>query len=356
MSATMRVAECIAFASEPLLQFRSVEAPQPKSDEILVAIAAIGLNFTDLLAIEGRSQLKRTLPFIPGVECAGRICAVGASVEGWRVGQRVIGVKVGGLFAERAVFKPDELCPIPEEMDFASAAAFWVASRTSQYALVERAMLKAGEKLLVLGAGSGVGLTAVEIGAILGAEVVAAASSEEKLELAAKRGAAKLLLYPREVEGLAEQKALYEKLMAESGPADAKMSAGALSTLSRGAGYDVVYDAVGGNYTEPSLRALAWQGRYLSIGFSAGVPSPSLGPLLFKNARIEGIQASSDELSLIGRNPHSVQMLLDWYRAGRLKPDISAVFRLEQTNEALQVLKNRQAKGRLVVVVDNADA
>lgn len=356
MTTTMRVAECVAFASEPLLQFRTTEAPQPKPDQILVEIAAVGLNFTDLLALEGRSQLKRNLPFVPGVECAGRICAVGANVTGWSIGQRVIGVKIGGLFAERAVFQPDELCAIPDEMDFASAAAFWIASRTSQYALVERAQLKAGEKLLVLGAGSGVGLTAVEIGVILGAEVVAAASSEEKLALAAKRGAAKLLLYPREIEGLPAQKALYEKLMAESGPADAKMSAGALSTLSRGAGYDVVYDAVGGNYTEPALRALAWQGRFLSIGFSAGVPAPSLGPLLFKNARLEGIQASSDELSLIGRNPDSVRMLMDWYRAGRLKPDISAVFPLEQANEALDVLKQRQAKGRLVLTVSNAEA
>jgi NADPH:quinone reductase len=351
----MRAILCKAFGPPEALVLEEVAAPVPASGEVLVDVAAVGLNFTDLLAIEGQSQLRRTLPIIPGIEVAGRISALGPGVSGLRIGQAVIGQRTSGAYAERAVFDADEVYPIPDAMDMADAAAFSVASTTAHYALIDRGALKAGETLLVLGAGSGAGVAAVEIGKILGARVVAAASSQDKLDLALERGADEAILYPRGVLGRDDQKALYGQLIAASGPLPAQhpaQSIGVISTLTRGKGYEVIYDAVGGSYAEPALRSLAWQGRYLSVGFSAGVPTPSLGPLLFKNARIEGIQPSADDQRRLGRKAPAMEQLLGWYREGRLKPRITATFPLERAAEALRHLKDRKALGRVVLIVD----
>jgi NADPH2:quinone reductase len=235
------------------------------------------------------------------------------------------------------------------------AAAFSIASTTAQYALIERGALKAGETLLVLGAGSGAGLAAVEIGKILGARVVAAASSQEKLDLARSRGADEAILYPRDALDRDAQKALYARFIAASGPLSAEhpaLSIGVISTLSHGRGYDVIYDAVGGSYAEPALRSLAWQGRYLSVGFSAGVPAPSLGPLLFKNARIEGVQPADDDQRRLGRKGPAMEQLSRWYNEGRLRPQITATFPLARAAEGLRQLKDRKALGRVVLIVD----
>ena len=351
----MRAILCKAFGPPEGLTLEEVAAPVPAADEVLVDVAAVGLNFTDLLAIEGQSQLRRTLPFIPGIEVSGRIAALGAGVTGLAVGQAVMGQRTSGAFAEQALFDADEIYPIPDTMDLEDAAAFSVASRTAQYALIERAGLETGETLLVLGAGSGAGLAAVEIGKILCARVVAAASSQDKLGLALARGADQGVLYPPSALDRDTQKALYAVLIAASGPVPAlhpAHSIGVISTLSRGKGYEVIYDAVGGSYAEAALRSLAWQGRYLSVGFSAGVPAPSLGPLLFKNARLEGIQPSADDQRRLGRNGAAMDQLIGWYKQGRLRPQITATFPLERAAEALRQLKDRKAMGRLVLIVD----
>jgi NADPH2:quinone reductase len=184
--------------------------------------------------------------------------------------------------------------------------------------------------------------------------VVAAASSQDKLDLALERGADAALLYPRQVLDRDGQKALYATLLGASGSSAGRptQSIGVISTLSHGKGYDVIYDAVGGSYAEPALRALAWEGRYLSVGFSAGVPAPSLGPLLFKNASIEGIQPTSDDQRRFGRKPAAMKQLLGWYQEGRLRPQVTATFPLEQAAEALRQLKDRKALGRIVLTVD----
>jgi len=351
----VRAILCKAFGPPESLVLEEVTAPLPGAGEVLVDVAAVGLNFTDLLAIEGQSQLRRSLPIIPGIEISGRISALGQGVTGFELGQAVIGHRISGGYAEQAVFDADEIYPIPDSMDMVHAAAFSIASTTAQYALIERGALKAGETLLVLGAGSGAGVAAVEIGKILGARVVAAASSQDKLDLAFERGADEAILYPRDALDRDGQKALYAKLIAASGPLPAvhpAHSVGLISTLSRGKGYEVIYDAVGGSYAEPALRSLAWQGRYLSVGFSAGVPAPSLGPLLFKNARIEGIQPSADDQRRLGRKGPAMEQLICWYNEGRLRPRVTATFPLERAAEALRQLKDRKALGRVVLIVD----
>ena len=349
----MRAVVCRAFGPPETLALETVPAPLPGPGQVVVAVKAIGLNFTDLLAVEGRSQLRREPPLIPGTEVAGTIAALGAGVTAFGLGQRVLGTRVHVAYAERAAFGLDEILPIPDEMNFETAADFFIASMTSRYALVERAKLKAGESLLVLGAGSGAGLAAIEIGKALGARLVGAASSADKLAIARSRGVDETVLYPREALDLDGQKRFCAALRAAAGPGgEAPLGIGSLSTLSGSAGYDVVYDAVGGSYAEPALRALAWEGRYLSVGFAAGVPTLSLGPLLFKNAQIMGIQPAADEHRLPGRNPAATRQMLDWHRAGKLRPEITEIYPLERAGEALRRLKDRQAMGRIVIVTD----
>ena len=349
----MRAILCKAYGPPESLVLQDVAAPRPGAGEVVLDVAAVGLNFTDLLAIEGRSQLRRNLPIIPGIEVSGRISALGEGVTGLKPGQAVMARRISGGCAEQAVFDVDEIYPIPDTMDMVHAAAFSIASTTAQYALIERGRLQAGETLLVLGAGSGAGLAAVQIGKILGARVVVG------IGLATisiwGRGADEAILYQRDALDRDGQKALCAKLVAASGPLPAEhpaLSIGVISTLSHGRGYDVIYDAVGGSYAEPALRSLAWQGRYLSVGFSAGVPAPSLGPLLFKNARIEGIQPSADDQRRLGRKGPAMEQLLGWYNEGRLRPQITATFPLERAAEALRQLKDRKALGRVVLIVD----
>lgn len=350
----MRGMVCRAFGGPEALQAEELPEPVPAPDEVLVSIRAAGVNFTDLLAVEGRSQLKRQLPIIPGTEAAGVIAALGANVEGLRVGQRVLATCIEGAFAERKCFRRDEVCPVPPEMAFATAAVFFIASMTSHYALVERAKLQPGETLLVLGAGSGVGLAAVEIGKAIGARVVAAASSEDKLQLALARGADVAVRYQRGPLELEAQKQFSRELRSAAGGAGRGPSIGQLSTLGETGGYDVVYDAVGGTYSEPALRALGWEGRFLVIGFAAGMPSVTLGPALFKNADIMGVEPAADEHRLPGRNPAMMERLFGWYRDGHLKPQITARYPLELASDALRDLKERRAKGRIVLLVNDA--
>jgi NADPH2:quinone reductase len=307
--------------------------------QVLVQMHAIGVNFTDLLAIEGRSQLQRVLPMIPGVEGAGMVTEVGAGVLNFRPGQRVLGCRAHGCYAEEVLFVPDELSLIPDQMDMHSAAAFYIAAFSARYALQDRAKLRQGENLLVLGAGGGVGLAAIDIGKALGARVVAAASSDHKLALAKAHGADALLRYAAGPLDLAAQKVFAADLLALAERSEATpLPIGAIKTVHANAGYHVILDGVGGSYAEPALRALGWEGRYLSIGFAAGMAKVALGSLLFKNADIMGIQPSSDEARLPGRNLAAMQRMFGWFLQGRLRPQITAVLPLAEAATALRML------------------
>lgn len=346
----MKAIVCHAFGSADSLSFEELPRPVPGPGQVLLAVHAIGVNFTDLLAVEGRSQLKRTFPMIPGVEAAGVVLEVGAGVRTWRPGQRALGAKASGAYAEEVLFEEDELAPIPDAMDMQSAAAFFIASMTVRYALQDRARLAPGEILLVLGAGGGAGLAGVEIGKAIGARVVAAASSGEKLALAKSHGADALVLYERGPLDLAGQKSFAARLLAQATRAqDQTQSIGELSSVHASAGYHVILDGVGGSYAEPALRTLGWEGRYVSIGFAAGMANVTLGPALFKNATIYGIQPSGDEHRMPGRCLDAMRTLFDWYLSGKLRPKITHVFPLNNAAEALQLMKQRQATGRIVL-------
>lgn len=351
----MRTVVYHAFGPVENLLIEERPRPEPGPGEVLVEAHAIGVNFTDVLVVEGRSQLKRALPITPGIEAAGVVLAVGAGVIKVRPGQRVLGTKPHGAYAEEVLFAEDELAVIPDEMSMQDAAAFYIASMNARYGLQERARLAAGENLLVLGAGGGVGLAAIEVGKALGAYVVAAASSNEKLALAKSAGADDLVRYDRGPLDLAAQKAFTAELVARTRPfAALGASLGKISSLREGAGFQVILDGVGGTYSEPALRALAWQGRFLSIGFAAGMPKIPLGPLLFKNADIMGLQPSSDELRLPGRNPQGMEVLFRWYKEGRLRPHISHVLPLERAATALQMIRDRAATGRIVLTTSRS--
>jgi NADPH:quinone reductase len=330
----MRAIVCREYGPPESLVVDELPSPVPRTGEVVVAVHACGVNFTDVLATQGRSQLKVRPPFTPGVEVAGRIASIGSEVAGLREGMRVLATCFHGGYAEEVRFSQHEVIPIPAAMDYATAAAFYIASNTALYSLAKRARLRAGETLLVLGAGSGAGLAAIEVGKALGADVVAAASSDEKLQLARLRGADITLRYPLGPLDLAAQKAF----------------AGELRSLTSGRGFSVIHDGVGGNYAEPALRALAREGRYLSVGFAAGVPSVPLSVALFRNADIMGIELSSATEREPGRNPDGVATLMRLFEEGRLRPRITQTYPLEHAGLAQRQLLDRRAVGRIVLL------
>lgn len=346
----MRAMVCHEFGPPDVLGVAELPTPAVGPGEVLVEVHAIGVNFTDVLCVAGKSQLKRKFPFTPGVEAAGVVMAVGEGVTKIRPGQRVLGTRPDGCYAEEVIFLEDEVCEIPDGMDMVTASTFYIVAMTAEYAICERAKLKAGENLLVLAAGGGVGLASIDIGKAIGAHVVAAASSRDKLDLALSRGADAAVLYPREVDGVEQQKALLAEFMKHAGSGVSQApTIGEINTVHGAAGYHVVVDGVGGGYAEPAMRALAWQGRYLSVGFAAGVPKISLGPVLFKDADIMGIQPVDDHVRLPGRTPQKMKRLFDWFEQGYLRPQITATYRMEEAPSVLQMFLGRNINGRVVL-------
>jgi NADPH:quinone reductase len=297
--------------------------------EVVVTAKACGVNFLDGLTVKGNYQVKPPLPFTPGAEVAGVISEAGAGVAGYPVGMRVMAVTGFGAWAEQVVVPVSRVFPLPEGMEFTTAAAFPIVYATSHHALKDRARLIAGETLLVLGAAGGVGLTAVELGKIMGARVIACASTEEKLALCREYGADALINYTA---------ADWRERVRE---------------LTGGMGVDVVYDPVGGAYAEPAVRSLGFQGRYLVIGFASGsIPTIPLNLVLLKITSIVGVFWGAYASARPQDNAENMATLLHWYRAGRLRPHISGTFELERYREALDEVMSRRAKGKVVMVLD----
>jgi NADPH:quinone reductase len=302
---------------------------QPGPGEVVISVRACGVNFLDGLMLKGTYQAQPPLPFTPGAEVSGVIREVGAGVSGLEVGTRVMAVTGNGGYAEEAVAPAARVFPLPEQMDFPTAAAFPIVYATSHHALKDRGRLAPGETLLVLGAAGGVGLTAVEIGKIMGARVIACASSEEKLALCKQYGADAVINYS--TSDLRER----------------------IRELTAGKGVDVVYDPVGGAYAEPAVRGLGFQGRYLVIGFASGtIPSIPLNLVLLKITSIVGVFWGAYAQARPQQNAGNMAELLSWYAQGRLRPHLSGTFPLASFREALQVVMNRKAKGKVVMVVD----
>jgi NADPH:quinone reductase len=349
----MKAARWHQYGGPESMVYEEIAAPVPASGEVLVDTHAIGVNFTDILASEGRSQLSRVLPLVPGVEAAGIVRAVGSAVTRIKVGQRVLGCKAQGTYAEQVLFSEDEVSHIPEQMDMCTAATFYVGAMTAHYGICDRAKLGAGETLLVLGAGGGTGLAAVEIGKAVGARVVAAASSEDKLRVAVQRGADATYVYPLGPLDQNAQKKLTADLFALSPhKRNDELNLGKISSVHEASGYDVIFDGIGGTYAEPALRALAYQGRYLAVGFASGMPKVTLGPVLFKDASILGIQPADDRVRVPGRSPARMKQLFAWYLEGRLVPQVSATFPLARAGEALRLLASRNLNGRIALVTE----
>jgi len=319
------------------LTVEEVLDPTPKPGEVVIEVKAVGINFPDTLIIEDKYQFKPQRPFAPGAEVAGVVEAVGEGVKGVLKGDRVIAVPGWGGLVERLAVPAASVIKIPDGMDFQTAAALIMTYGTSYYALKDRAQLQPGESLLVLGAAGGVGVAAVELGKAMGARVIAAASTNDKVQFALDAGADNGLIYP-------------------SGPMDKvaqKELSGEFRLASGRDGPDVVYDAVGGGYCEPALRAMDWNGRYLVVGFPAGIPSLPLNLTLLKSVSVVGVFWGA----AVARDPagHQANMndLFRLWSEGKIKPRISRTFPLERAHEAIQALGDRSVMGKVVVTVES---
>ncbi|MGC4011615.1 MAG: NADPH:quinone oxidoreductase family protein [Pseudomonas sp.] len=324
----MKAVLCKAFGPAETLVLEEVASPEPKKNEVLLQVHAAGVNFPDTLIIEGKYQFKPPFPFSPGGEAAGVVGAVGEKVSHVKPGDRVMALTGWGSFAEEVAVPGYSVMPIPEGMDFASAAAFGMTYGTSMHALKQRANLQPGETLLVLGASGGVGLAAVEIGKAMGAKVIAAASSEAKLEVAKAAGADVLINYS---EGSLKDK---------------------LKEITGGQGVDVIYDPVGGDLFEEAFRSIAWNGRMLVVGFASGtIPSLPANLTLLKGASLVGVFWGSFAQRQPQDNAANFQQLFAWFAEGKIKPLVSQTYPLEQAADAINHLGQRKAVGKVVVTV-----
>jgi NADPH:quinone reductase len=318
------------------LVLEEVAEPAVGPGEVRIAARACGVNFPDLLIIQDLYQQKPPRPFIPGGEVAGVVDAIGAGVDKVRPGDRVLMSPVRGGMAQQVVGVAANCWKIPDSMPFDEAAALLLTYGTSHHALQDRAQLRAGETLLVLGAGGGVGLAAVELGKAMGARVVAAASSPGKLALARDRGADESVQYPTGSLDKAAARLLTDRFKATCGAQGAQ----------------VIYDAVGGDYTEAALRAIAWQGRHLVVGFTAGIPKPPLNLALLKSCQIIGVYWGDFTNRLPERHAENVAALMALYREGRIRPAVTERFPLQRAGEAIGRLGSRDVRGKVVVMIE----
>ena len=323
----MKAVLCKTYGPPEQLVLEDVPALTPTKGQVVLDVKACGVNFPDTLIIQGKYQFKPDMPFSPGGEVAGIVKSLGEGVEGVRVGSRVISFTGWGGFAEEVASDASKLIPIPDGMDFTTASAFVMTYGTSYHALKDRAKLQPGETLLVLGAAGGVGLAAIEIAKVMGARVIAAASTDEKLAVCKAHGADEGINYS--TEDLKER----------------------LKALTKGNGVDVVYDPVGGNYSEVALRNTAWEGRYLVIGFAAGdIPRIPLNLTLLKGCSIVGVFWGTFAARNPKGNQQNLQELLTWFQQGKIHPLISATYHLKDAAHALNDMMQRKVTGKVVLL------
>ena len=323
----MKAIVCKAWGLPETLVIEEQADLLPAAGEIVIDIMAAGVNFPDVLIIQNKYQFKPELPFTPGNELAGTVHAVGAGVTQYKVGDKVFAFVPQGAFAQQVKVTADAVLPMAAGMDFDTAAAITLTYGTSHHAVVDRAQLKAGETMLVLGAAGGVGLAAIEIGKALGARVIAAASTAEKLAVCKEHGADVLINYT--TEDLRE----------------------AIKAATHGKGPDVVYDPVGGSYTEPAFRSIAWRGRYLVIGFANGeIPKLPLNLPLLKGASLVGVFWGDFARREPAHNLAAMQELMRWLAEGKIKPHISARYALADTPQALIDMASRKVTGKIVIL------
>ena len=324
----MKAILCKEYGPADTLVIDDVPSPEVKGRGVKVRVKAAGLNFPDTLIIENKYQLKPSLPFSPGGEMAGEVIEVGEKVTRFKPGDRVAGLTGYGAFAEEVVVPEQNLLPVPDGMSDEKAAAFTMVYGTSYYALKQRGNLQPGESLLVLGASGGVGLATVELGKAMGARVIAAASSDEKLAVAKAAGADELINYT-------------EQPLKDT-----------VKNLTKGKGVDVVYDPVGGDFTEQALRAMGWNGRHLIIGFAAGdIPKVPANLTLLKGCSVVGVFWGSFTQREPEASAQNMMELMKLYAEGKIDPKISEVFEYEDYAKALGALTERRATGKVVLKI-----
>ena len=328
----MRAIVCNAFGPPENLVLQEVDVPPLSADEVRIKVIAAGVNFPDALMIEGRYQLKPPLPFVPGLELAGEIIEIGAAVKTFKPGDRVMALasRGYGAFAEQAVARAVEIAPIPPGIDDVTAAGFYVVYGTAYHGLVQRAALRAGETVVVLGATGGVGLAAVEIASALGARVIAVGSSQEKLRAAQNKGATELLSY---LEGDLGRR---------------------VKALTDGKGADICLDTLGGDAFDEMSRAMSWEGRLLVVGFTSGrIPRLPVNLALLKGYQLAGVSWGA----FVSRSPQinavNFEVLAELIKDGRIKPQVAGTYPLEQVAQALNDLTSRRTIGKLVITMSS---
>jgi len=314
------------------LQLSEMPDPVAAPGELLVSVRACSINYPDALIIEDKYQLKPQRPFAPGSEIAGEVEAVGNGVAGWRVGDRLIAAVGFGGLVEKIAIPAERAIRLPAERSFEEGSALLLTYATAIHALVDRGRLEVGQSLLVLGASGGVGIAAVEIGKALGARVVAAVSSDAKAKAALGAGADQAMVYPA---GDLDPKALAQQFKEAVGPN----------------GADVILDPVGGDYSEAALRSIAWEGRFLVVGFPAGIAKLPLNLTLLKSCDVCGVFWGAFAAREPQRNAAHIERLFRWWAEGRIAPMISATYPLERAGEAIAALRDRKAIGKLVVTL-----
>ena len=330
----MKAVLCKEFGPPETLVVEDIAAPEPGPGQVVLDVHAAAVNFPDTLIIENKYQFKPPLPFSPGGEVAGVVSKLGEGASIYKIGDRVIGSCGHGGFVEKLAILETSCIPVPDAMDLETASALVLTYGTSYYALKDRAYIKPSENLLVMGAAGGVGLAAVELGKAMGARVIAAASSQDKLDVCREHGADETILYPSGELTRDQQRAFSD----------------AIKGLTEGQGADVVYDPVGGDYAEPALRATNWDGRYLVIGFAAGpIPKIPLNLTLLKSCQVVGVFWGA----FVARDPKSNKQNLDdlmqMFSSGKIKPRISGRYPLEEAAKALREMSDRKVKGKVIL-------
>ena len=332
----MKALQCTELGGPEKLSVNEIDDPVIAAEHVIIDVKSASVNFPDVLMIQGLYQFQPPLPFTPGGESAGVISEVGEGVTDYKVGDKVITASMIGGIAEKILTHQSTLRPIPEGMNYEVAAALSVTYGTSIYALKQRANIQPGETLLVLGASGGVGLATIQLGKAMGAKVIAAASTQEKIDICIANGADEAFIYPSGNLDRDQQKELSNKI----------------KELTGGLGPNVIYDPVGGSYAEPCLRSIAWDGRYLVIGFAAGadqIPKMPLNLTLLKGCQIVGVFWGAWVAMFAAENLKNFDELFNLFSQGKINPQTSDKFTLDTSADAIAHLANRKAKGKVVI-------
>ena len=316
-------------------KIETIDVPIPNDNDALIEVYAAGVAFPDVLVVQGLYQIKPEFPFSPGGEFTGVIREIGSKVKGWKEGDRVIGFKGSGGFAEYALCNQFNIMPLPDSMDFLTGSIFPLNYGTSIHAFKQRAELQPSENVLIMGAAGGLGISAIHVAKAMGARVIAAASETEKLELCKEAGADETILYSKDLSNSNDQKTFSRKI----------------KELTNGNGVDVTFDPVGGHYAEPALRAMAWKGRYLVIGFTSSIPKIPLNLALLKGCQIVGVFWGSFCIREAMVNAQNFNALFEMHAKKLIQPKVEKIYSLDRTVEAIESLATRQARGKVAIQI-----